>query len=242
MSRMAQQTCLDFSAKIKRHLDLAEKSPDMWPSPTRLEFKVCALLAAWEAVALHHAQAHHWRDLWQTCCAGSRTLSDRLHAANSTQLSKVSLAKSYKQVEHGMKQVYEATKAHYARTKLAPPARILDELIKESFQQGRSFACPEGLEVFLLTLVEQLECILASDARPSVANEAWRKEIQKIRGLGPPATRTLSDVTPLAARLAGAKGSSNAEHRQALARIAKHMDMVATDLGRYLRTEIKAAN
>jgi hypothetical protein len=240
---------LDFPAKIRAILDRVQERPGMYASPKRLEFGLCARLAAWEALTLHDARSYHWLQVWQEHCGKLHhgrtglTLADPVGKPGLRQrwgVSQSETTKAYQRVLDGLRRVYQDTLAHYHQSKLVPlasneqAASILGQLITESFHQARSFAEPEGLESYLLTLIELFEWSLGQDPSKLCSRERWQQEIQRKRSLGPPATRTLADVTSLDVRLARAKALLPNERAAILSQIIKSMHQIVKQLDTYL--------
>src|SRR5271167_1841650 len=109
---------LDFSRKIHELMGQTEKYAALCDSPRRVEFKYCALFAAWESTACHDSKASHWIDVWQRHCRKrhhgktARTLADP-EKASPLSHGPQEEAKAYTSVRHGLRQVFRATLNHY---------------------------------------------------------------------------------------------------------------------------------
>jgi hypothetical protein len=242
MNTPAPLLTLDFPSSIQRIIDLARKRPGMFPAPRRLEFRLCALLTAWESLALANAHAQHWFDLWRKHCRqvhgekSNLTLADALRTrtrdGQGTTLSRQQVSHAYDSVLRGLKSVYKRTRS-VCQTE-AQDARILADVIARSFDQAKEFADPEGLEIYLLTLIELFE-IAAREGKPVlISRTQWRQAIERKRSLGPAATRTLADVVPFEARV---REHPRGEGAAALCHVTKHIESIMHELGAYLRRE-----
>src|SRR4051812_43169224 len=60
-------TVLDIPSRMQSVLDCMGKRPTMFWRKF-VEYKLCALLAAWEAVTLGDSRACHWMMLWRDQC------------------------------------------------------------------------------------------------------------------------------------------------------------------------------
>jgi hypothetical protein len=241
--------CLDFRGRIGALLDLAEKRPGMFASPRWLELRLCAFLAAWEAVTLHPGQARRWQALWLDACRKLHhgrtdlTLADPVGGPDRRQRPGVPVAetgKAYSRVLEGLRRVYrgvveqDKVNGAVAPTLQAQSAGALAELIAEAFRHGKSLADPEGLESYLLTLIELFECARGKAASATRSGELWQREIRRRRSVGPPETRTLADVTSLDKRLERAKAFPPEERKAVVARLIKAMRRVVQRLDTYL--------
>jgi hypothetical protein len=244
--------CLDFRGRIEAVLALAEKRPGMFASPHRLEFRLCALLAAWEAVTLRRAQARQWQALWQDACRKLHrrrtglTLADPVGREDRRQgfvVPETERAKAYAKVLEGLRRVYrgilkeDRVNGAAGPASLAQSAAVLAKLIAEGFRHGKSLAGPEGLESYLLTLIELFECARGKGGSATQSGELWQREIRRRRSAGPPETRTLADVTSLDKRLERAKAFTPQERKAAAAGLVKAMRRVVGQLDAYLASQ-----
>ena len=247
---------LDFPGKIGDILEMARERPEMCLSPDRLEFRLCALLAAWETVTVGNAQSHHWQHVWQKHCLklhhgkAGLILADPIKGP-SRQLrcyrSQSEKLKAYQNVVHGLRRVFKGMVEHYQQSEpngarlTSDPSVILAELISRSFRLAKSFAGPAGLESFLLTLIESYESSLSRNGSSNYAIGLWRREIQRKRSLGPPATRTLADVASLDVRLQRAR-SPGETRPETIQQITKYMPSLVRQLSLYLAHPLSLKN
>ena len=253
-SSAAAVATLDFPEKIQTILDLVRRRPAMWISPRRLEFQLCALLTAWEAVTLGDEKAHYSLDLWREYSQqlhhgkAGLTLADpveRSRGKGETSSAEQEKSKAYQSVLGGLRKVYKVTRGHYGEEAIrnsAPGGKattILSQLITDSFHRGRSFADPEGLEAYLVTLIELFETSLDQDPSTLLSRRLWRQEIQRKRALGPPATRTLADVTPLERRSERSQAPLVKERNAVLHQIVKSMQRIMHKTDSYLASRAR---
>jgi hypothetical protein len=209
---------VSFPQRIRDLGDQVEKRAARCGSLERIEFKFCALLAGWESTALHDSKASYWFDLWQERCRkrhrgkAGRTLADPVTAASESGHRHVpgdERIKAYKRVRDGLRQVFKRVLDHYypeGRDHLSLAAgtsdsAVLFQKVGDSFKSAAALAGPEGLEVFVLTLIELFEESLGTHQDSLISHKAWLSEIRRRRLGGSPETRTLADVAPADVRL-----------------------------------------
>jgi hypothetical protein len=242
---------VNYHQKIHDLIAQAEKYAMLCDSPKRVEFKLCAFLAGWEATVRHDSKAWHWFALWQGFCRKrhrgktGRTLGDPVKAPSLSErwhVPQEEEAKAYKSVRDGLRRVFEVTLSHCCptgrenlclMTGTDEPA-ILFQKIRDSLESGKSFATPEGFEVFLLTLIELFEQSVGANDSSRYAHEAWLSEIHRRRLGGSPETRTLADVAPAQVRLERQNAFSEKERTKILRTILSAMRQLAEKLGSYL--------
>jgi hypothetical protein len=246
---VTQPQQLDYFGEIKNLFARIEKYPKLFNSPKGTEFEFCALLAAWESTALHDTQSSRWRELWSRHCVerhhrkSGLTLADPVEGPTLSErwhISSEETAKAYKTVRDGMRRVFKATLAKHhleaADRSAVPaqPAAILRQLIDHSLKTAHSFASPEGLESFLLTLMGLFERSLGQDHRKLASREQWHVELRRKRFVGPPETRTLADVAPLNERLTRQAAFPHDERIRILEQMLPTMKQVTKELQHYI--------
>jgi hypothetical protein len=256
MKSSAKTECLDLPGRIARTLELAQHRPYLF-APKALEFQICALLAAWEAITLRDSNSCHWLKLWQERCRKVHrdhpglTLADAVVAPESNRpraSDRNITAKAHQSVLDGLRRVYKGVLSEYDNlaiddlTAKDRTAQILAELLTKFFRTGKSFAPPEALETFLLTLIELFESALGpvNSSRHAVA--LWRREIQKKRSLGPAAQRTLAEVVPFDLRPQDAKQRDPRARESTVIQVVKSMLRVVRILDAYLVQRHRRAN
>jgi hypothetical protein len=242
---------LNFPSRIRAFLGQAEKYATLCPSPKRIEFQLCALLAAWESISLQDSEASHWFELWQKHCRTHhhgktrRTLADpveKLPLAARWHIPALETTKAHLTVKGGLRRVFRATLDHYSFPERDGPSlmgstatpAILFEKIRASFKTGKSFACPEGLEIFLLTLIELFEQSLGTDEDDLFSHAIWLSEIRRRRLGGPPETRTLADVAAAEVRLNRQNALPEKERIEILRNMVSSMRRIMKELQSYL--------
>jgi len=242
---------LDLPAKARAFLRESEKYAALCASPKRVEFKVCALLAAWEATTLHDSKACYWFDLWQKHCGKhhpgkpGRTLADPIEKpplCTRWHIAQPEAAKAYATVHNGLKRVFKATLSQYSIPdgagtycdEINGVSAVLLEMLRTFFRTAESFACPEGVEVFLLTLIELFEQSLGTDENNLFSHKAWLSEIRRRRSGGPPETRTLADVAPAEVRLKRQNALPDEERIEIIGSVVSSMRRIMKDLQLYL--------
>jgi len=244
---------LNFPKKILEFISQTDKYAALCYSPKRTEFEFCALLAAWEATALHNSKASRWVAIWQQRCRkrhqgkAGRTLADpvsRKPLSERWHIPPEEKTKAYTRVKDGLRRVFKATSHHYypgergdvpLATGADDPA-VLFQKIQASFHTAKKFACPEGLEVFLLTLIELFEQSIGTEEDKLRARKLWRAEIRRRRLGGAPDTKTLADIAPADIRLARQKAFSNEERNEILRKMLLSMRAIMKQLDSYLST------
>lgn len=242
---------LDYSQIIHHFIGQTEKYVALCYSPKRTEFKFCAFLAGWESTACHNSKASHWFDVWQKYCRKrhhgktERTLADPVKAnplSEQWRVPREEKAKAYTKVRDGLRHVFKVTFNHYylgKRTDLSlmtgkdEPA-ILFQKIRSSFRSAKLFASPEGLELFLLTLIELFEQSLGAKEDNLFSRKVWLSEIHRRRLGGSPETRTLADVAPAEVRLERQNAFSEKERREILRKMLSSMRQITKELQFYL--------
>jgi len=245
---------LDLPAKTHAFLRQSEKYAALCASPKKVEFKLCALLAAWEATALHDSKACYWFDLWQKHCRSHhpgkprRTLADPLERpplCARWHISQPEEAKAYATVHNGLQRVFKATLSQYSLPdrvgvycdEITGVSAVLLEMIRASFKTAKSFACPEGVEVFLLTLIELFEQSLGTDEDTLFSHKAWLSEIRRRRLGGPPETRTLADVVPAEVRLKRQNALPEEERIEIIGSVVSSMRRIMKGVQLYLERQ-----
>jgi hypothetical protein len=243
---------LDFQHKISVLVNQTKKHLALCYSPKRTEFEFCALLAAWESTTLHDSKASHWLDVWQKYChkrhhgtTGStladpvenQPLSERWHVTQEETL------KAYATVREGLRHVFKTTLDHYCSGECSIlslsegtdiPA-ILFQSIRAAFKTTKSIASPEGLEVFLLTLIELFEQSHGAAENNLFSRKVWHSEIRRRRLGGSAETRTLTDVAPVAIRLERQRAFPEKERNEILLAMLSSMRQITKELQTYLR-------
>jgi hypothetical protein len=150
--------------------------------------------------------------------------------------------KAFTKVRDGLRQVFKATLDHYypgnhsdlsLKTETHEPA-ILFQKIRASSRAARSFASPEGLEVFVLTLIELFEQSLGTKEDNLVSRKLWLSEIHRRRLGGLPETRTLADVAPAEVRLERQNALSEKTRTEILRKMLASMRQIMKKLQGYL--------
>lgn len=248
------QHYLDFVQKVDAFIGQTEKHLALCYSPKRTEFKFCALLAGWESTTCHDSEAAHWFDVWQEYCRKrhhgklGRTLADPVNASPHSKRWPVppeEETKAYSKVRDGMRRVWKVTLHHYypgkyddlSLTTGMDEAAILFRKIHASFRSGKAFASPEGLEVFLLTLIELFEQSLGTDEEKLISRKLWQSEIRRRRLGGSPETRTLADVAPAEVRLERQKAFPEKERTEILREMLLSMRRITKELRSYLEKQ-----
>jgi hypothetical protein len=250
-SRRLQAQQLAYRSEIEDLLCRIESSARLWSSAKRAEYEFCGRLAAWESVSLPAGSASRWSEIWKRHClkhhlgkpnltladpVGKPTLSERW------QVSPEETVKSYKAVIGGMAHVFRATLDEYhllgGSFDRGPVTEtlLLRQLIESALRTGRSYACPEGLESFLLTLIGLLERSLGGDKSSLLSQKRWREELARKRLLGPPATRTLADVVPLEERMRRQRLLPETERIDILVAMLPPMRRITQDVGLYIES------
>jgi hypothetical protein len=246
-----QENSLDFPDKVASFIGITENHLSLCYFPKRTEFKFCALLAAWEATARGDSKAAHWFDIWQTHCRKlhhnkvGRTLADPVNSepfAKRWRISREETAKAYAIVKVGLRCVLKTTLDHYSSEECnsvslaegTTSSAILFQLIHLSFKTAKAFACPEGFEMFILTLIESFEESLGADQDEHVAHKVWLSEIRRRRLGGTPETRTLADVAPAAVRLERQNALPEEERLGILRKLLITMRQITKELRSYL--------
>jgi hypothetical protein len=244
---------LRFPAKVRHLIARTERHLALCYSPKRTEFTFCALLAAWESIALHDSEASHWFDIWQRQCLKrhhgktGRTLADPVNGRLLSERSHVprnEVDKAYRKVRDGMQRVFEATLHHYfpeecdhlSLATRTDEAGILFLRIRASFKTAKEFACPEGLEFFLLALIELFEESLGAEEPTLLSRKLWTAEIRRRRLGGCLDTKTLADVAPAKVRLERQKFFSKDERNEILRKLVTSVRSMKKELEAYLAT------
>ena len=244
---------IDYSGIIHDFIDQTEKYSALCDSPQRVESKFCAYLAGWESSTCHDSKASHWFEVWQTYCRKhhhgetGRTLAEPVMAIPLSErwaVPQEESVKAYATVREGLRRVLKATLDHYSSGIRDDKAlalgidepSILFQKIRMSFKTAKSFASPEGLEAFLLTLIELFELSLGATADAMCSREVWRSEIMRRRLGGSSETRTLADVAPVDVRLKRQKAFPECERREILRTLISSMREIAKDIQIYLDT------
>jgi hypothetical protein len=147
-------------------------------------------------------------------------------------------AKAYTKVREGLRRVFKATLAHYipgGHTDLllmagTDDSAILFQEIHASFRSAKLFASPEGLESFLLTLIELFEQSLGAKQNELLSRKIWRSEIYRRRLGGLPETKTLADVAPAEIRLERQKAFSETKRLEILKDMVSSMRRIVKEL------------
>ncbi|MHB1422149.1 MAG: hypothetical protein ACYC3I_02910 [Gemmataceae bacterium] len=241
---------INFGRKVDDFIDRAEKYAKLRNSPKRLEFMFCDLLAGWESTARRDSKASCWFEVWQPYCRrrhrgkAGRTLADPVKAnplPKRRQVPHEEETKAYAKVREGLRNVFKATLRHYypespaeasLMTGTDEPA-ILFQKIRASFRSPKSFASPEGLEIFLLTLIELFEESLGTED-DLFSRKAWRSEIQRRRLGGSPETKTLADVASPEVRLERGNTFPEKERTKILQRMFASMRDITNEFRSYL--------
>jgi hypothetical protein len=113
-------------------------------------------------------------------------------------------------------------------------AGILFQRIRTSFKTAKEFACPEGLEFFLLTLVELFEESLGAEEPKLVSRKLWTAEIRRRRLGGCLDTKTLADVAPAKVRLARQKSLSKDERNEIVWKLVTSVRSMTKELEAWL--------
>lgn len=205
----------------------------------------------WEATARRDNRASHWFDLWQKYCVklhhGKRglTLGDsvtpNLHRERWL-VPQEEEAKAYKRVRDGLRQVFNKTVEHYFPGSAADPtlmtgrddAAILYHVIRTSFRIAKTFASPEGMEFFLLTLIKSFEQSLGAKEDRLFCQKVWYWEIRRRRLGGPPQTKTLADVAPAKVRSERDKAFPEKERLEIVKKMLFSMRRITKELQSYL--------
>lgn len=241
---------VDFARKIEELIEFVDKYAALCGSPKRVEFKFCALLAGWESTALHDSKASHWHELWQQHCLArhrgksGRTLADPIAESPRSKQRRLAAeeeARAYAQVKEGLRHVFNSTLHHYfaendAEASLAEGSNesaILFQKIGDSFKLPQSFSRPEGLEVFLMTLIELFEQSLVNKD-DLFSSKIWRSEIYRRRLGGLAETKTLADVASPEIRLERQNAVSESERSEILQQMLSSMREITKQLHSYL--------
>jgi hypothetical protein len=241
---------VDYARKIEDLIEFAEKYAALCGSPKRVEFKFCALLAAWESAALHDSKASHWYELWQQHCLvrhrgkSGRTLADPIAESPRSKQRRMSAdeeARAYAKVKEGLRHVFNSTLHHYraendAEASLAEGSNepaILFQKIRDSFELPQSFSSPEGMEVFLMTLIELFEQSLVNKD-DLFSSKIWRSEIYRRRLGGLAETKTLADVASPEIRSERQNVFSETERTEILQQMLSAMREITKQLHSYL--------
>jgi hypothetical protein len=242
---------LNIANKVDAFIDQTEMYLVLCYSPKRTEFKFCAFLAAWESTACLDSKASGWFDIWQKHCRKrhhgktSLTLADPVKADPSSErlrLPKNEEVKAYAKVRGGLREVFKTTLGHYypgigadlsLRTGTDETA-ILFQKIRASFRPANSFASPEGLEVFLLTLIALFEQSLGTAEDKLISRKAWLDNIHRRRLGGSPETRTLADVAPAELRLQRQNALPEKERLEILRTMISSMRHIKKEFQYYL--------
>jgi hypothetical protein len=238
---------LGFCQMVYDFIDQTDKYLALCGSPSRTEFKFCALLAGWESTACQDSKACHWFEIWQRHCRKrhrgktGRTLADPVEGAPLSErwhVSQEEQTKAFTKVKDGLRQILKATLNHYCPGQptdlfVAPRSEdpaVLLQLIHASIRNAKAFANAEGLEVFLLTLIELFEQALGAQEDKLRSRKFWLSEIHRRRLGGSPETRTLADVAPAKIRLERQNAFPEKERVDILKKMLPSMRRIAKEL------------
>lgn len=250
MAGKRERDPVDFARKIDELIGHIEKYTALCGSPKRIEFKFCALLAGWEAIVCHDRKASYWFELWRQHCLrhhdgkAGRTLADPIEANTRSKQRPMPAeeeAKAHAQVRDGLRRVFKSTLNHYrpqsdAEASLAAgtnESAILFQKIRDSFRLPKSFSNPEGMEFFLLTLIELFEQSLGKEDN-LFSHKIWRSEIFRRRLGGLPESKTLADVASPEVRAERRSAFSEKERTKILQQMLASMREITNQLQSYL--------